>query len=576
MKPHALPRLAVAAFGALLAACGGTSAPLTPSTGAATQSASTSSPDALDARLAELTTRLRRSGVALSGTPTRGFLAGGESATVRVVAPAGSCATITTLASAGVRDLDATLFAPSGEVLAEDVAEDAHPTVQLCAAANEARRGYVVVRAYSGAGAYFVATFVGPQAALAPVAVAIGGTPGLASNSVTEVADDARLRDHTLGASRRGFSARGEPRRVPLATGQTVWIPLPVSAAECVSVLALAERGLEDVDAQLLDADGTEITRDVGTGRDASVQHCAERAAELVLVLTAKRGQGSARVAVFAGPVTRVGGASGLWLGQPAADRTATRTVDASLADARARATAANFAVRGRPLRTTVGRGGAERTSARLAANTCTRFELSAGPGIARPYLLVSVDGAPLTEHESRGEAQPAIAHVCTRAALDVDLAIVARSGNGELALTTATRPLLAPTDAAAHVEALRLDEVARSAAAGFETLPTNSVAGRESGLLRVAVPPGMCARIVFIADDAARVALEARVAVESHVDEHVLAADTAESPRVAFCATQDQPRTVEIRTHAATGSEELQGAWLLSRRRARVRVSAQ
>jgi len=289
-------------------------------------------------------------------------------------------------------------------------------------------------------------------------------------------------------------------------------------------------------------------------------------------VLTATRGQGSARVAVFAGPVTRVGGASGLWLGQPAADRTAARTVDAALADARARATAANFAVRGRPLRTTVGRGGAERSGARLGANTCTRFELSAGPGIARPYLVVSADGAPLTEHESRGEAQPAIVHLCTRVALEVDVALVARSGNGEIALTTATRPLLAPTDAAARAEALRLDEVARTSAAGFQTLPPSVVAGRDTAPLRITVDAAMCARVVFIANDAARVALEARVTVEARVDEDVLASDIAESPRVAFCATQSQPRTVELRARATNGNEALEGSWILSRRRARVR----
>jgi hypothetical protein len=426
----------------LLASCGGgPSSRGTTTVPPVRRAADAPAADALVARVVELDAQLRRAGAMLDATTSRGFLAAGESATVEVSAPAGGCATVTTLASGGVRDLDATLFAPSGDALAEDVAEDAHPTVQLCAPGPEARRAFLVVRAYSGAGAYVVATFASPRAALPAIARVIGGAPGVASDTTSEVADDARLRDFALGASRRGFAPRGEPRVVPLAASQSVRVPLPVAAGECVTVLALAERGLEDVDAVLLDADGTELARDVGTGRDATLQRCADRTADLALVLTAVRGQGAARVAVFVGPVTRVGGASGLWLGQPAAERASTRSLDAGLADARSKALAEHFAVRGATARVALARGGAWRTTSRAEANTCLRFEATAGPGVARPYVLVSSNGAALAESEGRGEGAPAVAELCTTAATDLDVTLVARSGSGELGLTVSSRP---------------------------------------------------------------------------------------------------------------------------------------
>ena len=550
----------ICAFAASALGCGGGSVVTITTTPDSSHAAAGESHDALDTRVAELTTSLRRAGGTPAGIATRGFLAGGESATFPVTVAAGTCLTVATVASPGVRDLDATLFAPSGDVLAEDTAEDAHPSLQLCAPGTAARRAFVVVRAYSGAGAYLATSVSSSRAALPALAGVVGGTPGIASDTIEEVADDARLRDQVLGATRRGLEQRGEPRDVTLAARQTVWLPLPLEASHCVSVVALAEHGLEDVDAQLLDADGSELTRDVGTGRDAGLQHCVERAAELVLVLTAVRGEGNARVVVFDGPVTRVGGASGLWLGQPAADRAEIASLDAVIADAHARATAAGFRVRGRPVRAILPRGGAIRSTLAIAAGTCARLEVSAGPGIARPYLLASVDGVPRAEHEGRGEGQPAIAHLCTRPALHLDISLVARSGSGELALTVSTRATLAAADDVARAEAGRLDELARSLAAGYASRAPARLAAGDSAPLHLTVAAGTCARVVFVADDARRVALAA-----TGSEGYTLAGDSGDAPRVGFCATRGSPRAVDVRASSASAGSALAGTWLVS-----------
>ena len=350
-----------------------------------------------------------------------------------------------------MRDLDATLYAPSGDVLAQDTAEDAHPTLQLCAPGAVARRAYVFVRAYNGTGAYLLATFRSLPAALPALAQLVGGTPGVASDNPAAVADDDRLRDFALGASSRGFASRGAPRVVPLAATQTVRIPLSLAAAECVSVIALAESGLEDVDAQLLDADGTELARDVGTGPDATLQYCADTAAERSLALTAVRGQGSARVAVFAGPATRVGGTSGLWLGQRDANFVSARPLDVGIAAARAHAPADGDSVRGASTTVTLARGGASHSTTHVPANTCVRLEATAGPGVARPYLLASANGAPLAEREGRGAGEPAVIDYCTPTALDLDVALVARASSGDVALTVSSRPLATDSAAPPH-----------------------------------------------------------------------------------------------------------------------------
>lgn len=437
---------------ALLGACGGAEVSSHRSaTPPPPRAAEPPPPDALDARLAKLSERARSLGAEPMGAVTRGFLATGESTTVEVSAPAGACLTITVLASAGVRDLDTTLYAPSGDVLAQDTAEDAHPTLQLCAPGPAARRAYVFVRAYNGTGAYLLATFRSLPAVLPALAQIVGGTPGVASDNPEAVAADDHLRDFALGASARGFSLRGAPRPVPLAATQTVRLPLSIAAAECVSLIALAEGGLEDVDAQLLDADGTELARDIGTGPDATLQYCADTAAERTLALTAVRGQGNARVAVFVGPATRVGGTSGLWLGQRAANLASARPLDVGVAAARAHAAADGYSVRGPSTTVTLARGGVSRSTTRVPANTCVRLEATAGPGVARPYLLASANGAPVAEREGRGAGEPAVIDLCTPTALDLDVALVARASSGDVALTVSSRALAADSAAAPH-----------------------------------------------------------------------------------------------------------------------------
>jgi hypothetical protein len=520
----------------------------------------------LDAREVELERRLRDRGVSAPMRVGIGFLASRESAVHEVVVPGGTCATFTAIATDGIRDLDASLHHPSGEMLAADTAEDAHPTVQVCATDGAPRRFALRVVNFRGHGAYRLLAFPSAEAALSAIASALGGTPGrVRDRDADPVA--ARVAERMDTATRRGFVALGEPREIALAAAQSVWVPVPLRAGRCLLAFVLPQGGLASISARLLDGDGIELARSDDTATEAMLQFCAERQRELILVLTARRGAGTARVLTFTAPAARLGGGSYLWFGQTssrladvgsASEHAHPRDCAALVRTALTRAEAAGFRAAGAPRCVSLARRESESTRIPIEAGECLRVELVADSGVARPAVTLTIDGAPLAEHVGPGLGAPAIVHACSATSRELDATLVARSGSGALGLVVTRRPTEGPDLAA---EAHRLDAGARAVAAGLAPAPDEDGACASASLRSVDVVAGTCARMTFVAERGAPVSLCA-----TH-DGVSVACDAGSAPEVALCAPPDVLRRVELRCAPREG-DAARGRWLVATRR--------
>lgn len=482
--------------------------------------------DGLRTRLREIATSLAGAGMTPEGELARGFLASGEPRTIAVDVVAHRCTAFVSLASPGLHDLDATLFAPDGTELASDTEPDAHPTVVACADASP-RRAFLHVRAYAGAGAFLVAAFQGDTGSLATLTRVVGGRPGIAGAEGEASQDAERVREFVLGAGRRGFEARGDAVDVPLVTGQAVRLAVPVEPHNCVTVGAFATGALTDVDLRLLDEEGREVARAVSTARDAVAQACADRRAEWTAEVAAAHGEGRARVQILTGTETQTGTAAALWLGDRAAARPATGPPAAP------------------PVGALLGVSGtllAGETVAHAVTpprDGCVRIVASPGRGIVGMGLAVRGIAAA----DPPGGGEPTTLHVCGAGGSAIEVVVSARGGGGAytLAVDTVDPPAVAPP-----LRTAVLDADASARAAGFERRALGP-AGLASP---VAVPAGRCARIVRIApgDSAA-----ARVALVEGTQ--VIAEDVGIHPRASACATAAGARTLEARSDAGPGA---------------------
>jgi hypothetical protein len=459
-----------------------------------------------------------------------GFLVAGEPTSFAVDVPPGLCATVVTVASGGLRDLDATLFDPDGSLLAEDVEADAHPTLQLCAA-HAPRRAYVVLRAYAGAGAYVARVIPSRRAALSVIAAAVGGRPGVAPDAPPESGTGLGMHDVAAvlarvdrAMRRRGFGAHAEIFDLALDARRETWVPVEVPAGRCVSVVvAIVEDSVEAgrassdagrerraIAASVTLVDDAGIPRARATTFEGAqvVQDCPGRAGRHAVILQSARAQ-LLRIAVYFGDVARVGGTSGLFAGERAYDEVARRPLDEAVAATRREAAAAGFVRRIASVAGTLGRGEARRHALQLAlgARECARVVAVPGPGQAILAIWVNLEGSESVPGVDGGAAHgfgagprtsprggaPATVHLCPDAATasgpwKVTVDLVARAGQGSyvlLLLAGEPRPFTTPVAARAPAAEARLSDPpsGRDAAARRER---DAVAGfgRDAALL--------------------------------------------------------------------------------------------
>ena len=291
----------------LLSGCGA-AAPAAPQTARAGWAMAN---DVLSQRMQALELMLHQQGLTLGRVHDRVFLAEGDATTVPIVVPANRCWSIVVAAAHTVRDLDSAAYAPSGELIAEDVQPDAHPTLQFCAG-NEEREVYLHLAAYDGAGPFYYAAFESGSADdFDKVREVVGGRPGVELPGDAPWEFDANQLRRT--ALQRGFAVQGAERELQFGQDQSLEIPIPLVAGRCVTLAFFGEPGLE-AELRLIAGGEEPVARD-GISERSALQYCARETTSARLVATG-RGAGDAVLLAFDGSATEVGGDGGLWLGE--------------------------------------------------------------------------------------------------------------------------------------------------------------------------------------------------------------------------------------------------------------------
>lgn len=276
--------------------------------------AAASADEVLRARVDEVRASVATGSVRFDRVLSRGFLTPHGQATSVVEVGAGECVSVVAVGSAAIRDLDAHLYDPSGDLVVEDVEVDAHPTVQLCATA--ARRVYHALEAFDGQGAYAVLLFKSDRAGLDAVSRAMGGHPGAATGAAGgDAALERRVTAFRDGIARRGFQGYGDPRPVDLEGAGVAALPLLVSPDRCYTVAAFADDEAGAISLRVLDGDLDEVASDLPGGRDAALQFCPGAEAPLSVRVERRAGRGAVVLHAFSADAASVGGEGALWLG---------------------------------------------------------------------------------------------------------------------------------------------------------------------------------------------------------------------------------------------------------------------
>ncbi|MFO0608931.1 MAG: hypothetical protein U0324_37540 [Polyangiales bacterium] len=456
------PRLAPFALLAACASARGSGACPAPGAAVAAQSASRVAPaEALVARVREVEQQTRGAGVRLAGLVAHGFISHQASVTTAVDVPENGCLALVALGSTGLRDLDAHLFDPAGDLLVEDVETDPHPTVQICTTA--ARRVYHVLDAYEGNGAFAVAAFVADRAGLAEVARAMGGQAAMAVGTGGERSEiERRMNELRDGIARRGFQPVGGPTRSDFAAAGARRVPVPVTPDRCYTFAAVADGEVRDADLVVYDAAGDAIARDVRDARDATVQLCPPVAATLAVEVRARSGPGVVALQAYQADAASLGGANALWLGERLAWEARAEPLAQTAPAAVARLAAAGYVPGadrlGRGVTAVLGPGESREETVEAPAGRCTAVAAFLGRGVAGARVEVfDARGELVARGPQRGGA--AVAVVCPPAAETLRAALTATTGQGEAMVRTfqnAAQPAwIAGVDRVAVSEAL-------------------------------------------------------------------------------------------------------------------------
>jgi hypothetical protein len=384
--------------------------------------------------------RLASAALTPSRDAVRGFLTTGGRMTHPIELPRRSCATLVSIASPGVRDMDAAIYSPEGELLAADSQPDARPTIQLCTG-NEQRMLYYAVHVYEGAGSFLMVPFVGPQEMLEQAADVLGVKPVVARLDGADFETKTRVSAFRDGLRRRGFDHVQAPLPVALLEDQRLRVPLGVEPGRCYTAAGFALEGLHDVNLRVLDEEGFEISRDQSPEMDASAQFCADRNAQFAVELHGKKGAGESLFLLLGGDASGIGGISALWLGERPLARASTVPLEQVVADLGARAARAGFRG-GKTLRQ--GRlmpGEAVAEPAVIPAGRCVRVHAAGGEGV-RMLALRALDAQGATLQAIEGEATTTYVHLCSTETMPVRLQVHALAGSGRYALTWYEAPL--------------------------------------------------------------------------------------------------------------------------------------
>ncbi len=516
--------------------------------------------DVLRARVDELRASVAVDGVRFDRVLARGFLAPHGQVTHAVEVAAGQCVSIVAVGSPAIRDLDAHLFDPGGELVVEDVEVDAHPTVQLCA--TSARRVYHALEAFEGQGAYAVLAFASDRAGLSVVARAMGGHPAAATGAAgADEALERRLTAFRDGIARRGFQGYGDPRSVDFGGAGSMILPLQVTPDRCYTVAAFSVEEASALAVSVLDGDLDELAGDPQGGRDAAAQFCPGAEGPLSVRVERRSGGGAVVLHAFNADASSVGGEGALWLGVRRGVGDA-QSVEQALASVTARLTAAQVAApqpdpAAAPV--TLQPGETRVRPLPVAAGRCSMVLAGGAPSVAR-VRVEAVEEVParVTGGLQRG-AVSAVARCAGTAAVNATARVMAERGSGAVRVrslsfaTPAWAPTAGPESASAALTMIALADAGMRLSGA--PVPVAWAAGGVASQ-QVERPEGRCVRVGLATGGDEPVALTLRDASGALLASQ----ESTGSVAVRRCGAGSERLTVEAR-RAAGGAA--QGLWL-------------
>jgi hypothetical protein len=275
-------------------------------------------PPPLAAQARRVTSELARIGLRASVQAFVGFLPSGNHASYAVRLDAGTCTTLVTLATRNVRDVDAALYTPEGELLAVDSEPNAHPTIQACT--ETAQDVYYVLQIIEGDGSFVVLPFVGDRDSRQVAARVIGGRPAWVQLTAARDGREDPMAALAEGMRKRGFVQARPAEQVFLARGERVRAPLPASVGECYTLAAFGDAAGERLSLRVLDARGALLAEGRDDARShAALQLCAHTPGPYTLEIESAHG-GRITLVAFRADVATAGGDEGLWLGKRASE----------------------------------------------------------------------------------------------------------------------------------------------------------------------------------------------------------------------------------------------------------------
>ncbi len=373
--------------------------------------------------------------VRLEGVVAHGYITHAAAVTTPVDVPANACVSLLALGSSGVRDLDAHLFDPSGDLLVEDVETDSHPTVQLCTTAP--RRVYHVLEAYEGNGAYLVAAFVTDRAGFNQIARVVGGHPATAAGAGGERSDiERRMNELRDGIARRGFQPSGDPTRADFPAPGALRVPLIVTPDRCYTLAAIADANVTAADLAVFDPQGELIARDVRPSHDATVQLCPAVPGTLSVEVRGRAGAGTVVLQAFAADAAALGGSNALWLGERTAWGASADTVERTEPEVARDLGTMGFTptsdAAGRGVSHALAPGESRETPVRAEAGRCTAVAAVAGRGVGGVRVEVFDAHGDLTARGARHGAAT-VAVVCPTATEELHAVVSAAAGTGDV-----------------------------------------------------------------------------------------------------------------------------------------------
>jgi hypothetical protein len=244
----------------------------------------------------------------------RGFLAPSARALRPVALAANTCVALVAVATPSIVDLDASLYASDGTVLAEDDASDARPIVRFCTG-PEAMAAYLSLYAFQGAGTF----------ALAHLTRAASTTDARWGATPHDSASPAFV-DMVRTLRGRGYQDEGPETDLSLLPDMPLRISNNVAAGQCYSAVADGEY----LSMRLLDDEGNQVAIGIGGREPAALQYCAPRTASFSLEVSTQRGARHAHLLRLRAAQTAVGGVRTGWLGEPSAVSTRLTTIVAA------------------------------------------------------------------------------------------------------------------------------------------------------------------------------------------------------------------------------------------------------